>query len=142
DIEETIYFHKLKNGSKVHIDICFKAQSFPGNAMLVPYKIDEKTGMWWGGTKFSDEVSKYTTAREAHFVLPKENEDAAISKVGKARFAKVWDGIQYAAIGWFVIFVLSAIIGWIVRGFFGIPSGTDHRPEPPTETQAKAAATD
>jgi hypothetical protein len=140
DAEETIYKYKLKNSSTIHIDICFKAQSFPESGMLVPYKVDDKSGLWWGGTWYSDDVSRYTTAPEVQFVLPKEHEDAAISKARKARLEKIWSGILYAAIGWFVIFLVSAVIGWIVRGFFGIPSGKDLRPEPPTEVQAKQAA--
>jgi len=32
--------------------------------------------------------------------------------------------------GWIVLSVLQALIGWIARGFAGIPRGHDHRPEP------------
>jgi hypothetical protein len=140
DAEESIYGYNLKNGSTVGIDLCFKAMAFPDGQMLVPYKVDEKTGMWWGGGSYSSEVSAYIDHREAQFTLPKEHEDAAIAKVRKARFDKIWSGVKYAAGGWLVIFLLTWVIGWIVRGFFGIPSGKDHRPEPPKEQAKEAAA--
>jgi hypothetical protein len=42
--------------------------------------------------------------------------------------------ISYAVVfgvgGWITLFVLQAGIGWVARGFAGIPRGHDHRPEP------------
>jgi hypothetical protein len=39
------------------------------------------------------------------------------------------NAFSFAIGGWIALSVLQALIGWIVRGFVGIPRGYDHAPE-------------
>lgn len=72
----------------------------------------------------------YASAR--HFQLP---EDVG-NQLDRAAEARRWRGIgdsYLTAAGWFLAWFLSATVasiavGWIVRGFMGIPRGSDTRP--------------
>lgn len=98
------------------------------NARLIPYKIDEQ-GMIWGALSYSGEVSEYKRKLEARFKLPTNDEDALKKEISQ-RYHENWmSGLGYLVAGLAIFAGLVWAIGWITRGFLGIPHGMDKRPD-------------
>ena len=74
------------------------------------------------------EVTEYTKRTINAFVIPRADE----KHVGKQWWSKRWDGIRDAtfnlAIGLGILFTFTWAVGWIMRGFMGIPRGLDKKP--------------
>ena len=43
--------------------------------------------------------------------------------------ARIHYSLLFAIGGWIALSVVQAAVGWIARGFVGIPRGHDHRPD-------------
>lgn len=127
DASEWKYLTTAK-GTQVRVELCFKAHDFGEGKMLIPYRVDSK-GTVWGNAKYSNEVSTYRESVKNKFQLSKDDEQYAEQQYWPVRFAKWKDGALWLFGGWFAIWVFSAAVGWIVRGFAGIPQGMDTRPE-------------
>jgi len=109
----------------VTAELCFKAQDFASSDRpLVPYKIDRDGS--WGNSPHSRQVAEYTDARAERFTLTAANSDAARAAWDAARSRHLWYAVLFAIGGWVAISLAQAVIGWIVRGFVGIPLGHDH----------------
>jgi hypothetical protein len=117
---------KTEEGKEINITLCYRGSPFSGGDILIPYKLEDD-GKVWGNSKYSTEVSDYTKKRTAFFSLPPEAQNEYQEVLWKKRFDNIWGGIKVAVIGYFSILIFSFVMGWIVRGFFGIPSGADHR---------------
>jgi hypothetical protein len=119
-------------GRSVSTELCFKSQLFSSNQrQLVPYKVDSN-GTMWGNSPYSTEVSTYTKMRAENFVLSDTDRQSALTEWNSQWWRKVRNGVFIAIGGWIGLSILQALIGWIVRGFAGIPWGKDRRPELPT----------
>lgn len=129
DDDEEWKYEKTPKGTLVRLSFCFKAYEAVNGEMLIPYKVDTKTKKWWLKGKYSSSVSDYTKLVVSKFRLPKADSDWADSQWWPARWEQIWLGAKWLAGGLFVIFLFSAITGWIVRGFMGIPMGQDRKPE-------------
>ena len=121
----------LDDDSSIYVDLCFKSRVFESNQQrLVPYRVEKDT--LWGNGPYSTEVRAYTAARAEAFRLTAADQAAAHA----SRDAQWSRNLGYAALfaigGWTVLSLLQMLLGWIVRGFLGIPLGQDHR-------QARAA---
>ena len=81
-----------------------------------------------GFDKYSTEVTSYTNKVTDSFNLSKADEEWADNEVWAARWDKIKDYVLYIVGGLAFIWMFSWIVGWIVRGFFGIPSGHDFKP--------------
>ena len=110
--------------------LCFRAADFDGQ-MLIPYLMGEKD-TWYGATTTSELGEGYMTRRAGAFGPTQGLRDEAQKYVNR-EWWKQWrknvkDGVAYG-FGLIVLIAgLSWVIGWIVRGFFGVPTGKDHRP--------------
>lgn len=94
---------------------------------LVPYRLDEKN-ILWGAAVYSREVSNYERELEARFALPQADIDW-IEKEISTQYWKNWkEGIGYLGLGLGVFAGFVWAVGWIVRGFMGIPRGMDRKP--------------
>jgi hypothetical protein len=106
---------------------------------LVPYRIDNDT--LWGNRPYSREVKAYTDARAEEFRLTPADQERALAAWNARRWTSIWYAVLFAAGGWIALSLLQEVIGWIVRGFIGIPRGHDHRPEfEPQSTGISAAS--
>lgn len=83
----------------------------------------------WGNEKYSTEVSNYTKRVASNFKLTKADEEWIDSKVWPARWEKIKEGALAIIGGLAFLWVFSWGVGWIVRGFAGIPTGHDIKPE-------------
>ena len=96
--------------------------------MLVPYALGEREGWTLMRDQYSSAVGAYTREIGNGFVL----DEAGISEAKRLYATRLRqeriDALKWLfgglAVGWLVTF----LIGWIVRGFMGIPIGLDVKP--------------
>jgi hypothetical protein len=112
-------------GVPVRVTICFRAALFKNSDWLIPYKIEGST--MYGNERYSPEVESYMDKIVASSTIPKGD----IKKFDEFLFfKKAWEIAKPIGIGgiWLVCFYFAVIvIGWVVRGFLGIPTGSDER---------------
>lgn len=116
-----------QSGTKLSIDLCLLTMEFgEDKKQLVPYKVDEKN-IIWGATLYSSEVSAYEKQLESQFTLPIEDVDW-VEKEKSHRYWENWrESLQNLAMGLAIFSGFVWAIGWVVRGFMGIPRGMDKR---------------
>lgn len=129
DAERHYFSSRTSSGESVSVDLCLLAMTFgKDNARLIPYKIDEQ-GMIWGAASYSSEVSDYERKLEGRFKLPASDEGTLKKEISQ-RYRENWvSGLGYLVAGLAIFAGVVWAIGWIVRGFLGIPRGMDRRPE-------------
>jgi hypothetical protein len=118
------------SGRSASVTLCVPTMLFENGAALIPYKIDEE-GMVWGAAKYSPEVMAYERELEQRFRLPANDVKYLEEQITKARWRNAKEAAKYLAIGLAIWAAVVSVIGWIVRGFLGIPNGMDRRPEQP-----------
>lgn len=117
------------DGKQISIIICFMAHpAAQTGEMLIPYKVMED-GRWWMNEKYSRDVLTYTKAVANAFAFPAEDAKQADSLWTSTRIKDAVQGLGFLGIGLVAFLIFTKIIGWIVRGFLGIPSGQDMRPQ-------------
>lgn len=119
---------KTALGSQVDVTLCFRAKRFPNGSMLVPFRVDE-TGKMWGNSAYSESVRDYTSAYAKSFTLQAAQESKADKETLSRLVMTMLEGLGVAAAGWGILWLVAWVIGWIVRGFVGIPRGSDIRPQ-------------
>ncbi|HFF6210444.1 TPA: hypothetical protein ACGCHH_000356 [Stenotrophomonas maltophilia] len=76
----------------------------------------------------SEAVAQYKERIERSFVLPAD-EGQKLDTQFEAKRRKEWRDISVGLVGTLLVFWLGVTaVGWIVRGFAGIPRGQDSRP--------------
>jgi len=128
DSETELESRETPNGTPVWVYLCFQAMRFPNDKMLVPFLIADN-GNWFGDTKYSERVFDYARARAKEFVLPPADGPALDQKMWDARLPLFIYGGMAAAIGCLLLSGFALIVGWIVRGFAGVPMRRDASPE-------------
>ena len=109
--------------AKVSVTICFLAL-LDGGAWRIPYR-DASSGIWWLGDKYSPDVAVYQTALAERLYLDAETIPGIKEKVRRQR-AEIWGEAAGSLLGgWFILWLSAACIGWVARGFLGIPRGKD-----------------
>jgi hypothetical protein len=135
--ERREFSRKTRAGTKYDLSLCFPLAQFDAGR-FVPYLENADGSYYWGGPVFDEKVSAYTNQRLASFVAPPLDEEWIDSQewsVWKTAFAS-W--LKVALGGWLVLVIAGVTVGWIVRGFLGIPTGRDFRevPTPPEDDDA------
>jgi len=123
------YFSKeVSNGYSAHIELCLLSSSFGKDSrQLIPYKID-KDGMIWGAWPYSSEVDEYTRALERRFAFSDVDTQLIEKELSRIK-RNIWlESLGYLVASLAIFWMFVCAIGWIVRGFAGIPRGADHRP--------------
>lgn len=117
------------DGKTIHITICFMAHpAAKTGEMLIPYMAMED-GKWWMNEKYSAAVSAYTKSVANAFAFSAEDAKQADSLWTSTRIKDGLQGLGFLIIALVAFLIFTKIIGWIVRGFLGIPSGQDMRPQ-------------
>lgn len=119
---------KSESGESVSIDLCLLTMEFgEDKQQLVPYKVDDKN-MVWGAASYSSEVSAYEKELEARFVLSPED-NGWLEDEKSRRYWDNWkESLRNLGIGLAIFAGLVWAVGWIMRGFMGIPRGMDKKP--------------
>lgn len=128
DAGRAFFSTKSQSGVSVSIDLCLLPMEFgEDKRQLVPYKVDEKN-MVWGAASYSSEVSAYEKELEARFALPLEDNSWVEDEKSRRYWANWRESIRNLGIGLAIFAGFVWAIGWIVRGFMGIPRGMDRKP--------------
>jgi len=92
---------------------------------------------YYGGNMFDDQVVSYEDEREKSFRLTPEMarqvRESSSSRLWAARSEAFRSGAPWVFGVIAFIWVFTAVIGWIVRGFAGVPMGADFRTSKPAE---------
>jgi len=109
DHEETIYSYDLGGSYSASVQLCFRGQ---------------------GGLDDASHGNFYES-RAKTFQITEEDRAAARSEARSKWYSAILHGFLYA-IGsgitiWIILSIAQRIIGWVVRGFLGVPSGQDRR---------------
>lgn len=128
-----IYFdHITSSGKEVSVSLCLEPMTFKNEngeeTELIPYKTDAD-GMTWGARPYSTEVSTYETQVEERFTMTATDEAVYIKEAAKQWRTEFAEAMGYLVAGLIVFGAFVLAIGWIVRGFLGIPRGMDKRPD-------------
>jgi hypothetical protein len=124
------YFSKTtRTGKSVSVTLCLLTMEFgQDRRQLIPYRVDDK-GMVWGAASFSSEVTAYERQLEGRFSLLPRDEEELEREISK-RYRDNWiSSLGYLAVGLAVFAVFVWAMGWVVRGFMGVPQGSDYRPK-------------
>ena len=96
--------------------------------LKLPVNPSEPQTVWMAG-EFDSKVRSYMDEVAAAFRL----QSSDLERLEKAKWQKLWEqwklALQVLFGGLFVGWVLVAVVGWVVRGFLGIPRGRDSRVE-------------
>jgi hypothetical protein len=88
-------------------------------------------GLGRGGDFSINDHDEYTKTRTKAFVLPADDLLVARAKARSLRYHAVIDGAIYAICSsiavWIILSCVQRMIGWVARGFLGIPRGQDRR---------------
>lgn len=130
---KTIYFdHKTSSGKEVSVVVCLEPMTFTiknkEETELIPYETDAD-GMTWGARAYSSEISTYETQVEKRFTMTATDEEVSIKEAAKEWRSQFAAAMGYLAAGLAIFGAFVWAIGWIMRGFLGIPRGMDMRPD-------------
>lgn len=119
---------RTSTGESVSVELCLLASRFGGDLRLILYKIDEH-GVSRAAPSDSSEVSDYKRELEGRFKLSASDEETLKREISR-RYRENWvSGLGYLVAGLAIFAGFVWAIGWIVRGFLGIPRGMDRRAE-------------
>lgn len=111
----------------VYITLCLLTMpSGKNEQQLVPYKTDA-SGTVWGAPAYSSQVSSYASNTQSRFVLSAADGSWADSQISRRYWSNWFHSIGYLAVGLLIFWAIVWAIGWVVRGFAGVPPGQDHR---------------
>ena len=120
------------SGRSVPVTLCFRAQQASDGRMLVPYRIDSD-GTIWMNTSYSSDVDARMSSYALNFHLPLQDDSRVESMFGALQRAQVFNAGLAAGGGALAVWLIAAVLGWIVRGFLGVPRGADFRPPAASE---------
>lgn len=118
---------RTPQGEELELLVCFIASQASTGEMLVPYK-QAGDGKAWMAGKHSTDVTAYTEIFAKTFPLTPIITEAVSTKKRRAMTDQWQLAVQVAAGGLAIGWAVVAAIGWVVRGFLGIPRGKDSRP--------------
>ena len=97
-----------------------------------PLRPMQSSKWYYYGNMFDDQIMSYEELRDASFRLTPEMaqrvRETSSSRLWAARREAFQSGAPYVFGVIAFIWVLTAVIGWIVRGFAGVPMDSDFRP--------------
>jgi hypothetical protein len=125
DATETFWAGHVYEVFEVPVRLCFKAERASDGRMLVPFRKDDGTA--WLDSPYNSEVMAYTRSYAAKLIMP----SADLTHVHElGRKAVQWQftatALSAFAAAAFIL-IVSYIMGWVVRGFLGVPRGQDFR---------------
>jgi hypothetical protein len=119
------YFDRMTpKRRKLNIELCFPPSRSDSGQMLIPYKTTND-GKWWMGEEYSSEVASYVSSVASNFELPPADGAEADKLFAQKKFDNRWDSVKYSFLGVCCLWLITALVGWIVRGFCGIHYGKD-----------------
>ena len=114
--------HTSAKGHLYTVYICFIARDFGEGKMLIPYDVNED-GIRISGDPVLE--STYMDNKGLDF-----KDELEISNEVDDEYLKKWINLFFKNLGLTILsctgfYILTIIVGWVVRGFAGIPMGKD-----------------
>jgi hypothetical protein len=113
----------LPGGGEVSLQLCFKQIEAPDGSLGVALPTSQGLRLY---PSYQTEVSNHQYAVGDAFQLPPADEKEFAAEYQ----LRLWK-LRGAGLPWFlalgVIYTLAALLGWILRGFLGVPMGRDAR---------------
>jgi len=128
DSQSEHIYRKTSNDTNVSLTLCFLAEDFPGDRRLIPFKYGKEGGMY-GHEKYATDVNKYTKSISDSFVILKGDEEKLDKQWWSKRFSDLGANLGWMLFNLALLFGFTWAIGWIARGFMGIPQGLDKKPD-------------
>jgi len=117
-------------GTEIRAAICFRAYKGENGEWGIPYRRHEtEKGMWWLAPSYSSAVSSHMRSVKEAFEIPQSDLDYADSRYWSERWQKIREAAPWLGGSLLALWVTTFVVGWIVRGFAGIPMGKDTREE-------------
>jgi hypothetical protein len=126
-----------KRKTDVSVSFCFftvehqssnRKIALPSN----PFDKFDKMADIYGGETLYDEYSlpamKYINSVVTSFEIPPKDQAEADSRWWKTVVTDIGTGLFWMMLGLCALWVFTLATGWIVRGFMGIPQGSDQKP--------------
>lgn len=120
---------KTEAGELIYIHLCFVASKAESGRMLIPFTKTADSKSFLMNEAYSDDVTAYTRKVAENFSLPTYDEKYLNNKYSDAKWHDIKSNVKILIIGLFGLWIFTAVMGWIVRGFLGISVGSDKRQE-------------
>jgi hypothetical protein len=109
----------------VDVIFCFRSITHEGE-QYIPYL--DSSGAWLAGKSYSDEVSDYERGFIKQVEIPEtDRAEATANARDNAHRVFLYCILAFAGTA-VAVWIVTCILGWIVRGFLGVPRGEDFRP--------------
>ena len=109
------------------ITLCFEAITLKSGTKLIPYSSGNPPKYFGSEYPYGAEIDDYVKARAAQFAVSPDDEAKIESQFRAKQWGQWKDAALTAGGGWLALYLFTALMGWIVRGFMGIPGGKDSR---------------
>jgi hypothetical protein len=94
---------------------------------LIPYRRDKSANLVWAKDRSAAEVQTYISGAAESFQIPEADEEAINNLWWSKRLEHAGEYFLGMLASAAALYVVSWIVGWVVRGFLGIPRGSDTR---------------
>lgn len=113
-------------GNKFNVSLCFKPFLITNGEVLIEYGADGKNAFI--DNRYSSNVSRYKKnyAQESFRLGPWDYADVD-RRYPMEKWKLIGAGIGATALSLLGFFLFTKAVGWIVRGFCGIPNGADKK---------------
>ena len=109
----------------VDVIFCFRSITLKGE-QYIPYL--DSSGAWLAGRSYSDEVSNYERGFIKQFEIPEtDRAEATADSRDNAHWVFLYSVLAFTGTA-VTVWIVTCILGWIVRGFLSVPRGEDFRP--------------
>lgn len=126
DATETSY-SVTKESNFYDLILCFKAYQADNGNMLIPYAEDTVNKTWQGASPYDDVVIQYIRSIKNSFSVSANDEQFVNKQYWPKKLKAILPPLGIAVISIFGFWIFCWIVGWVVRGFAGIPMGQDSK---------------
>lgn len=124
------FARETDSGKSVYITLCLLPMPFgEDRELLIPYK--ELNGELYGAASYSREVDIYEKELEGRFSFSDADNDRIKKEISSEYWRNWMSNMRILGICLAVFAGLVYLVGWITRGFMGIPRGMDKKPKNP-----------
>lgn len=116
-----------QEGNQYDLILCFKAHRADSREMLIPYEVDAVNKTWQGAGTYDDKVIQYTRSIKNSFSVSDSDEQFVNKQYWPKKIKAILFPLGIAVISIFGFWIFCWIVGWVVRGFAGIPMRQDSK---------------
>jgi hypothetical protein len=116
-----------QNGTSARVIFCFLAYTSSKGDRSIPYEVDRVRNLWRGSDEYSTEVRAYMSSISNNFRYSADDENWIEGQKWPSIFQQLGLGALGGSGGLVFLWAFTWATGWIVRGFMGIPRGSDSR---------------